>query len=109
MRRRQVCISIGCQHVGRVAACWHHPVGAPVLIPTARFPLSLRIPIGSRLQGIPRRRWPEDCSFYWAAARGCGKERGVGRGNTMNTETSWGEVVTALMTFVIIIFLWLTY
>jgi hypothetical protein len=103
-----VCISIGCQHVGRVAARWHHPLGAPVLIPAARFPLSLRMPIGSWSQGIPQRRWSEDCSSSWATGRGCGKEKGLERGKTMDAETSWGEVVTALVVIVIIMFLFLT-
>jgi hypothetical protein len=42
-------------------------------------------------------------------ARGCGKGRGLERGKTMDAETSWGEVVTALVLVVIIMFLWLTY
>ena len=34
--------------------------------------------------------------------------RGVERGRTMDAETSWGEVITALAVIVIITFLWLT-
>jgi hypothetical protein len=42
-----------------------------------------------------------------------GRERlwegeGLERGKTMDAETSWGEVVTALAVIVIIAFLWLT-
>jgi hypothetical protein len=37
------------------------------------------------------------------------KEERCGKGETMDVETSWGELVTALVVIVIIMFLFLTY
>jgi hypothetical protein len=46
-----------------------------------------------------------------AIGKGSGKKQGEesGKGKTMDVETSWSEVVTALVVIVIIMFLVLTY
>jgi hypothetical protein len=46
--------------------------------------------------------------FLWGDRKGCGKDRSVERRKTMDAETSWGEVVTALAVIVIIMFLFMT-
>jgi hypothetical protein len=63
------------------------------------------------ITGRPRNRWPDACTADWWHGEGKGyrKERGLDRGKTMDVETSWSEIITALVVVVIIVFLLLTY